>query len=145
MPQGSSKGANKTLPNKSAITTSIPPMIADTGNNPWWEAPTNCLPRWGDIKPTKPTAPAVAIEAPAKATLVKSNNPRCHSTNTALAKSPTKSIRSQSNHIFMSIYAAFQLERLKLKHKINHFALRNRIYVRALQQAMCELHLLKSA
>ena len=65
--------------------------------------------------------------------------------NTGLAKSPTKSIRTQRNHIFMSIYAAFQLECLKLKHKINHFALRNRIYVTALQQAMCELHLLKSA
>lgn len=65
--------------------------------------------------------------------------------NTGLAKSPTKSIRTQSNHIFMSIYAAFQLECLKLKHKMNHFALRNRIYVQALQQAMSELHLLKSA
>ena len=65
--------------------------------------------------------------------------------NTGLAKSPTKSIRTQSNHIFMSIYAAFQLECLKLKHKMNHFALRNRIYVTALKQAMCELHLLKSA
>lgn len=65
--------------------------------------------------------------------------------NTALAKSPTKSIRTQSNHIFMSVYAAFQLECLKLKHKINHFALRNRIYVTALKQAMCELNLLKSA
>lgn len=65
--------------------------------------------------------------------------------NTSLAKSPTKSIRTQSNHIFMSIYAAFQLECLKLKHKMNHFALRNRIYITALQQAMSELHLLKSA
>lgn len=65
--------------------------------------------------------------------------------NTGLAKSPTKSIRTQTNHIFMSIYAAFQLECLKLKHKMNHFALRNRIYVKALQQAMCELHFLKSA
>ncbi|MEM8722369.1 MAG: transposase [Cyanobacteria bacterium P01_G01_bin.39] len=64
---------------------------------------------------------------------------------TALAKSPTKSIRTQNNHIFMSIYAAFQLECLKLKHRMNHFALRNRIYVTALKQAMCELHLLKSA
>ena len=65
--------------------------------------------------------------------------------NTSLAKSPTKSIRTQSNHVFMSIYAAFQLECLKLKHKMNHFALRNRIYITALQQAMSELHLLKSA
>ena len=44
--------------------------------------------------------------------------------NTALAKSPTKSIRTQNNHIFISIYAAFQLDCLKLKHRMNHFALR---------------------
>ena len=65
--------------------------------------------------------------------------------NTGLAKSPTKSIRTQTNHIFMSIYAAFQLECLKLKHKMNHFALRSSLYVKALQQAMFQLHLLKSA
>jgi IS4 transposase len=65
--------------------------------------------------------------------------------NTGLAQSPTKCIRTQSNHIFMSIYAAFQLECLKLKHQMNHFALRGRIYVKALQQAMSELHLLKTA
>ena len=49
--------------------------------------------------------------------------------NTGLAKSPTKSTRTQTNHIFMSIYAAFQLECLSLKHKMNHFALRSRIYI----------------
>ena len=65
--------------------------------------------------------------------------------NTGLAKSPTKCIRTQCNHIFMSIYAVFQLECLKLKHKVNHFALRSRIYIRAIQQAMNELHLLKTA
>jgi SRSO17 transposase len=65
--------------------------------------------------------------------------------NTGLAKSPTKCVRTQTNHIFMSIYAAFQLECLKLKHKMNHFALRSRIYVKALQQAMCELSFLKGA
>jgi len=37
------------------------------------------------------------------------------------------------------------LECLKLKHKINHFALRGRIYIKALQQAMCELSFLKNA
>ena len=62
-----------------------------------------------------------------------------------LAKSPTKCIRTQTNHIFMSIYAAFQLECLSLKHKMNHFALRSRIYIQALQHAMFELQSLKSA
>ena len=65
--------------------------------------------------------------------------------NTGLAKSPTKCIRTQTNHIFMSIYAAFQLECLSLKHKMNHFALRSRIYIQALQHAMFELQSLKSA
>lgn len=65
--------------------------------------------------------------------------------NTGLAKSPTKCIRTQTNHIFMSIYAAFQLECLSLKHKMNHFALRSRIYIQALQHAMLELQSLKSA
>jgi hypothetical protein len=65
--------------------------------------------------------------------------------NTGLAKSPTKCVRTQSNHVFMSIYAAFQLECLKIKHKMNHFALRSRIYLDALQQAMFQLHLLKTA
>ena len=65
--------------------------------------------------------------------------------NTGLAKSPTKCIRTQTNQIFMSIYAAFQLECLSLKHKMNHFALRSRIYIQALQHAMLELYSLKSA
>ena len=44
----------------------------------------------------------------------------------------------------MSIYAA-QLECLSLKHKMNHFALRGRIYIQALKHAMLELRSLKSA
>ena len=33
----------------------------------------------------------------------------------ALAKSPTKRARTQSNHVFMAIYAAFSLEWLRIK------------------------------
>ncbi|MBA3472675.1 MAG: transposase, partial [Rubrobacter sp.] len=44
--------------------------------------------------------------------------------NTSLAKSPTKTIRTQSNHCFASIYAFVKLERMKLATKMNHFALR---------------------
>ena len=36
----------------------------------------------------------------------------------ALAKSPTKRVRTQSNHVFMAIYAAFSLEWLRIKHKL---------------------------
>ncbi len=56
--------------------------------------------------------------------------------NVGLAKSPTKCVRTQSNHIFMAIYAAFQLECLHLTHKMSHFALRSKLYINALQQAL---------
>jgi hypothetical protein len=65
--------------------------------------------------------------------------------NLGLEKSPTKCIRTQSNHVFMAIYAAFQLECLHLKHKMTHFALRNQLYIKALQQAFNELNELKAA
>nr|WP_050984805.1 hypothetical protein [Thiorhodococcus drewsii] len=54
--------------------------------------------------------------------------------NAALAKSPTRTLRTQSNHVFLSICAAFKLECLKRVHKLNHFALRAKLYVEALQQ-----------
>ncbi len=55
--------------------------------------------------------------------------------NAALAKSPTKTIRTQSNHVFAAIYAFVKLERLKLATKTNHFALRSRMYLKAIQAA----------
>ena len=59
--------------------------------------------------------------------------------NTSLAKSPTKTVRTQSNHVFASIYAAFKLETLKLKHHTNHFALKSKLYLKALQASFAEL------
>lgn len=49
--------------------------------------------------------------------------------NAGLAKSPTRTVTTQNNHIFMSIYAVFKLECLKIKHKANHFALRAKCLV----------------
>lgn len=65
--------------------------------------------------------------------------------NAALAKSPTRTVRTQSNHCFASIYSACRLEWLSVKHGINHFALRTRIYLKAVQHAFDELQLLKAA
>ena len=59
--------------------------------------------------------------------------------NASLEKSPTKTIRTQTNHVFSSIYAFFKLERLKLATKINHFALRSSIYLKALRASYEEL------
>lgn len=64
--------------------------------------------------------------------------------NTGLAHSPTRTIRTQSNHFFASIYAFFKLEQLKLKHQLNHFALRSKLYLKALQASFAELQRLSA-
>ena len=63
--------------------------------------------------------------------------------NAALAKSPTQRVRTQGNHVFLSIYAAFRLECLAIKHKLNHFALRAKLYLKAVRLAFDELQTLK--
>jgi len=65
--------------------------------------------------------------------------------NTALAKSPTKVLRTQSNHVFMSLYAAAKLECLSIKRKVNTFALKSQLYIKAIQLAFEELQRLKAA
>lgn len=65
--------------------------------------------------------------------------------NTALAKSPTSTIRTQSNHFFMSIYASAKLEILAIKHKMNTFALRSKIYISAVKSAFSKLKELSCA
>ncbi|MCK9395567.1 MAG: transposase [Methylobacter sp.] len=65
--------------------------------------------------------------------------------NAALAKSPTRRITTQNNHVFMAIYAVFKLECLKLKHKTNHFALRAKLFIKATRQAYAELQTLQAA
>lgn len=65
--------------------------------------------------------------------------------NAGLAKSPTRTTTTQNNHIFMSIYAVFKLECLKIKHKTNHFALRTKLFIKANQMAYAELQKMKTA
>lgn len=65
--------------------------------------------------------------------------------NAALAKSPTRTVTTQTNHVFMSIMAVFKLECLKLKHKLNHFALRAKIFIKATQLAYHELRAMRAA
>jgi hypothetical protein len=59
--------------------------------------------------------------------------------NASLSRSPTKTIRTQSNHVFASIWAFVKLERMKLATSMNHFALRSRLRVKAVQAAFHEL------
>ena len=64
--------------------------------------------------------------------------------NAGLARSPTHTVRTQSNHFFASIYAFLKLERLKMKHQVNHFALRAKLYLKALQASFAELQKLSA-
>jgi len=64
--------------------------------------------------------------------------------NAAIAKSPTRTVRTQSNHIFASIMAYVKLEKLKLSSKLNHFAMKAKIYLAANKAAFKELGKLKA-
>jgi hypothetical protein len=65
--------------------------------------------------------------------------------NTGLAKSPTKKVTTQSNHFFASIYAFHKLELLNMKMNLNHFALKSKLYVKALMLSFKELQALQCA
>lgn len=59
--------------------------------------------------------------------------------NASLEKSPTRTIITQSNHFFACLYSFIKLESLKSVTKLNHFALRTKIYISATKQAFNEL------
>ena len=64
--------------------------------------------------------------------------------NASVAKSPTRTVKTQSNHLFASILAYIKLEKLRFANKLNHFALKTKIYQQALKAAFKELTLLKA-
>lgn len=63
--------------------------------------------------------------------------------NTAIAKSPTKILRTQSNHIFASMFAYVKLEKIRLSKSLNHFAIKSKIYLAAIKSAYQELNILQ--
>lgn len=60
--------------------------------------------------------------------------------NASLSKSPTKTVTTQSNHIFAALCAYLKLEMLKVDTQTNHFALKSKLYMRALRTAFDTLH-----
>jgi hypothetical protein len=63
--------------------------------------------------------------------------------NAALEKSPTRTVRTQTNHLFAALCAYIKLELLRTKHQVNHFALKAKLQFRALQLAWAELRQLQ--
>ena len=58
---------------------------------------------------------------------------------TSFGKSPTKTVKTQSNHFYLSIMAYSKVEILKIRTKTNAFALKDRIYYNALKHAMKQI------
>jgi len=59
--------------------------------------------------------------------------------NASLAKSPTKTVRTQANHFFASMCAFIKLEGLSAKYKMNNFALKSSLYLSAIKTAYKQL------
>ncbi len=64
--------------------------------------------------------------------------------NTGFAKSPTKTVKTQTNHYVLSIVAYIKLEFLKQRTSKNHFAMKAQIYLAAQQAAYTELQKLST-
>jgi len=59
--------------------------------------------------------------------------------NVSLAKSPTQTEKTQTNHFFAALCGYIKLEMLKVETRTNHFALKTKLYVNALQSAFSTL------
>jgi IS4 transposase len=64
--------------------------------------------------------------------------------NASLAKSPTRTVKTQTTHLFASLLAYVKLEKIKFVHKLNHFALKAKLYVAALKMAWKQLDEIKN-
>lgn len=64
--------------------------------------------------------------------------------NVSIGKSPTRTEKPQTNHLYASMLGYIKLEKLKNANKMNHFAMKTKIYTQALKAAFKELNNLKS-
>jgi DDE superfamily endonuclease len=62
--------------------------------------------------------------------------------NVSLEKSPTQTETTQTTHFFAALGGFIKLERLKGKTKLNHFALKSKLYLNALHSAFSTLRAL---
>jgi DDE superfamily endonuclease len=65
--------------------------------------------------------------------------------NASLEKSPTQTVTTQTNHFFAALCGYIKLELLKSDTHLNHFALKAKLYVRAIQSAYAALQELNPA
>lgn len=63
--------------------------------------------------------------------------------NLGYAKSPTHTVKTQNNHLFLSMVAFTKMEVLKISTKKNHFAIKRLLTMNALKSAWKKLEILK--
>ena len=63
--------------------------------------------------------------------------------NAALAKSPTRTETTQTNHFCAALWAFVKIELLRVQTKKNHYQLKSQLYLSAIQQAFQELQRLQ--
>jgi hypothetical protein len=59
--------------------------------------------------------------------------------NASLEKSPTQTVTTQANHFFAALCGYIKLELLKVATKLNHFALKSKLYLQAIHSAYAAL------
>jgi hypothetical protein len=64
--------------------------------------------------------------------------------NASLERSPTHAVTTQINHLFAALEGYRKLERLKISTKLNHFALKAKLYARAVRMAYDSLRELQA-
>jgi hypothetical protein len=64
--------------------------------------------------------------------------------NASLAKSPTRTETTQTNHFVAALWSFVKIELLKVQTNKNHYQLKSQLYLSALQMAFQELRLLQS-
>lgn len=62
--------------------------------------------------------------------------------NVSLAKSPTQTVTTQTNHFFAALCGFIKLEKLKMKTHLSHFTLKSKLYLNALHSAFATLRTL---
>ncbi len=60
--------------------------------------------------------------------------------NTSLEKSPTQTVSTQTNHFFGTLCGYIKHQLLKSATKLNHFALKSKLSLQAIQSAHVMLH-----
>jgi hypothetical protein len=63
--------------------------------------------------------------------------------NAAIAKSPTRTETTQTNHFVAALWSFVKIELLSVRTKKNHYQLKSQLYLSALQQAFLELRKLQ--